>query len=847
MGVPLVATTGRITAFLAAPLTSPQEINWLIVPLLIVFLAGELTWLERDAFLSEIADTAPVPDWVVFVGKFAGLSLAFVVLQGLVMGAGMVTQLLLGHRDLDIDLYVRTLFGLQLADCVLFGLLALVVHSLVNHKYVGHLLALVAYSVMAFGPSFGVEHNLLIYGSDPGWTYSDMRGFDPFIGPWLWFKVYWTAWGLVLTITAVLLSVRGREDGFRSRLAQARRRFTRRVAGLTAAALVLMLSVGGFIFYNTNVLNAYSSESAGVLSRVDYERRYGQYRDIPQPLVTNVDLQLEIHPRRRVADIRGTYTLVNRTSGSIDSVHLATKAGVDTTNVRFDRPSRAVASDETLGHRIYALETPLVPGGMLRLDFDVRFDPRGFPNRGIDASVAANGTYFTNDAWLPAIGYQADREPRSSGIRRMHGLADRPAVPRLTDATAPHDAGRGARVSVQAVLGTDEGQIAVAPGRLRRTWTKDGRRYFQYATDAPIRNDFAFYSAAYALREARWNDVAIQILHHPRHALNVDRLIRSVQASLHYYTKAFGPYPHGQVRFVEHPGDGVVLHAAPVNISYEESFSLLNPDADARNIDLPFAVAAHEVAHQWWGNTLVPAEVEGAGVLTETLAWYSAMGVVEQAYGPEHLRRLLDMMREVYVTPRAMANVPLLRATDRFLAYRKGPFAMYALREYIGAEQVNGALRRLIERHGSGAPPLPTSLDLYRELQAITPAELRPLLADLFEANTYWQLTAERATAAPTGTGAWHVTVDVHARKVVVDTAGVETERPMDDVIEVGVFGPAEAGRADKPLYLRTHRLRSGAQRIMVTVPRRPTRAGIDPRRLLIEVRGEDNVRAIAH
>ena len=36
----------------------------MIVPLLIVFYAGELVWREREARLSEIADAAPVPEWV---------------------------------------------------------------------------------------------------------------------------------------------------------------------------------------------------------------------------------------------------------------------------------------------------------------------------------------------------------------------------------------------------------------------------------------------------------------------------------------------------------------------------------------------------------------------------------------------------------------------------------------------------------------------------------------------------------------------------------------------------------------------------------------------------------------
>ena len=75
-----------------------------------------------------------------------------------------------------------------------------------------------------------------------------------------------------------------------------------------------------------------------------------------------------------------------------------------------------------------------------------------------------------------------------------------------------------------------------------------------------------------------------------------------------------------------------------------------------------------------------------------------------------------------------------LRAVHRHHAYRKGPFAMYALSEYIGETLVNDALRRLLAQYASGA--LLTTLDLYRELQAVTPDSLQYLLHDLFEANT---------------------------------------------------------------------------------------------------------------
>ena len=70
----------------------------------------------------------------------------------------------------------------------------------------------------------------------------------------------------------------------------------------------------------------------------------------------------------------------------------------------------------------------------------------------------------------------------------------------------------------------------------------------------------------------------------------------------------------------------------------------------------------------------------------------------------------------------------------------------------------------------------------------MTPDSYQYLLRDLFEKNTFWELVTERATAKQTSAGAWQVTLDVRARKVVIDEAGIETEAPMDDCIEVGVL-----------------------------------------------------------
>jgi ABC-2 type transport system permease protein len=832
-GVPLIPTTTLVIAELTAPLSAELS-RWVIVPLLIVFFAGELVWRERDAGLGEINDATPVSDWVPLLGKFLGLGLVLAVFTALQAMAGMAAQAILGYQNFEIALYLKILFGLQLSEYFLFALLALLVHVLVDQKYVGHLAAVVAYVMIALASMFGVEHNLLIYGAGPAWSYTEMRGFGPSLEPWLWFKTYWAAWAILLAVAARLLWPRGRERGLGVRLELARRRFTRLTVWTAVTAMGLVVALGAFIFYNTNVLNAYLTASDVAERGAEYERRFGKYAGIPQPRLTAATLRVEIYPERCAVDIHGTYRLVNRSAVAIESVHVATSSEVETGDVKFDRPAARVLADEKPGHRIYALEKPLEPGDSVRLDFDVHVEPHGFGESGVSASVVANGTSFSN-GWLPAIGYQRNRELTSASDRREHGLALRPLIPSLYDVEARKDRGEG--IAFEAVVGTHADQVAVAPGTLRRTWTEAGRRYFDYSTEGPIGDEWAVFSANYAVREARWNDVAIRIFHDPRHTRNLDRMVRSIRASLDYYTAQFGPYPRTWLNVVERPGNGTGMHADAGMLTFTEGTALWNPTDD--RLDLPYAVVAHEMAHQW---TVPYAAVEGAPVMSESLAWYYAMKVVEHARGPEQLRRLLSFMRQPHPYSPIRRGEPLLRGLDPYLAYRRGPFALHALSEYIGEEQVNGALRRLLEKHRSQEAPLATTLDLYRELQVVTPDSLKYLLHDLFEVNTYWELQTERVTTQQTDAGAWQVTLDVRARKVVADEAGVETEAPMNDWVEVGVFDDNDL---NEPIYLKPHRVSTGRQTLTVTAPRKPARAGLDPRHLLIDGKTEDNVRAV--
>jgi ABC-2 type transport system permease protein len=335
--------------------------------------------------------------------------------------------------------------------------------------------------------------------------------------------------------------------------------------------------------------------------------------------------------------------------------------------------------------------------------------------------------------------------------------------------------------------------------------------------------------------------------------VNADRMMRSMRSSLAYYSEQFGPYQYRELRVVELPRYPMNPsgRAHPHTIIYSEGGAFLTR-VDSGEIDRAFFVVAHETAHQWWGGQVMPTAVPGAGMVSEALAQYSAIMVLETEYGAAMAREFYDYNLDMYLGGRTVftnREAPLLDVYgQKYVHYFKGAVAMYTLRDRLGAPAVNAALHRFREKYaGPDAPPA-TSRALYAELQAAAPDSLRPLLSDLFEHITLWDVRTDSARAEPDGAGAWRVTLHVDASKARADSIGRQTPIPMDDLVEVGVFAEQKAapsGLGDT-LYFRQHRLRSGKQTITVVVPRRPTQAGVDPYRKFIERERDDNVAAVA-
>jgi hypothetical protein len=399
-----------------------------------------------------------------------------------------------------------------------------------------------------------------------------------------------------------------------------------------------------------------------------------------------------------------------------------------------------------------------------------------------------------------------------------------------------------------ATVSTVAGQTALAPGALIDHWVEDDRAYFRYGIDVPVRHFFSFLSAAYEVVRDRWNDVTIEIFHHGPHDANLERMLEAARDSLAYYSTEFGPYPYRTLRIVEFPAYRSFAQAYPGMIPFSESMGFV-ADVKAGDIDMPYYVTAHEIAHQWWGHQVAAANVEGDGLIHESLAQYAALLVMERRYGKERMRRFLKYELDRYLSERAAdpeGEKPLFRVGDQpYIYYRKGSLAMYAMRDYLGTEVVNRALARLVELRGFSAPPYATSLDLVHLIKEETGPESRSLVEDFLEKITLHDLSLNNATFEPLPDGRYRVRLTVAAEKRHADPDGTERPAPFDLPVDIGLFrrSPAHPDFGeDDVIYLARHVLPGPGHAIELIVDHEPAYAGIDPYSKLIDRDPEDNL-----
>uniref|UniRef100_B0T243 Peptidase M1 membrane alanine aminopeptidase domain-containing protein n=1 Tax=Caulobacter sp. (strain K31) TaxID=366602 RepID=B0T243_CAUSK len=828
------------------------------------FYAGELVWREQDRKTHELIDVTPIPDWAFVVPKTLAISLVLLSTFLAGVAVSVIIQLIKGYTHLELVNYIVWWVLPQAADCILMAVLAVFIQVLSPHKFVGWGLMVLYIIALIVASSWGLEHNLYLYDGSPMVPISDFNGQSRFwIGAW-WFRLYWTAFAVVLLVLCHVLWRRGTESRLRPRLAALPRRLMGGPGVIAGVALVAFIGVGAFIYINTNVWNAYRTTLSNERWAADYEKALLPFETTPQPKIVAVKLDVDIRPGAPRIDTKGVYEIENRTDKPLREIH-----------VRFDRDLKVLALSiegarpkrtfERFNYRIFAFDTPMQPGERRSMSFSTARVAMGFRNSGADTLMVDNGTFINDGQLAPSLGMDRNGLLTDRSKRRKYGLKPELRPAKLGDVASRQFNGLRRDsdwVTSDITVTTDADQTPMAPGYKvsDTTWHESAnmsgpvnkagdRRTARFVTEAPILHFFSIQSARYALRTELYKGVRLSVYYHPAHAWNVERMISSMKRSLDYDQANFSPYQFRQLRYLEFPAYGNFAQSFANTIPWSENLGFVSKYEDPTKIDMVTYVGAHEIAHQWWAHQLIGADQQGGAALAETLAQYSALMVMKKIYGEPMIRKFLKYELDRYLRARGgevIEELPLRQVEDQpYIYYNKGSLVMYRLASEIGEDNVNAALRDMLAAYAFKGPPYPTTLELVAALRRHAPADKQALITDLFEKITLYDLKTTAATVKKRPDGRFDVTLTVTAKKLYAEGRGQEKEAPMSEPMDIGLFTlePGKKGfGADKVVAFERRTITSGTQTLGFVTSVAPKAAGVDPYNMVIDRNGDDNI-----
>jgi ABC-2 type transport system permease protein len=808
--------------------------------------SAELIHRERASRIGEIINASPFPDWLMILSKTAAMCLVVNALMLVAVGTLMALQTAAGYTNFELGLYLQSAFIYNGIYHCMLCILAVVIQAISPNKWLGMLLALGVYiTLLSLEPS-GFDHVLYSF-SIPAAVYSDMNGYGHFVKPVFSLIAYWGAFCVLLIIAGHLFYPRGNYSSLRERLRDARTRLVARVRGAAGLAAIAFIGAGGWIFYNTNILNEYLTPNERLQRKANYERAYGRFENAPAPSYDSIDIAVDIFPEERRMESRGSVTLGNHKKAPISEFVLSVSAALRFNQLAVENTTLA-QSDPAQGFYLFRLNAPLPPGATVKMTWNATRRNEGFVAANPDNALVANGTYLDTIDVMPIPGYDTTRRITDNAQRRKYGLPPAPRAPKLGDpAYADRIAyGVDSRTEFEVILSTSADQIAVAPGVLQKDWRQEGRRYFHYKAEKPILPNLSFCSARYEIARDRWKDVALEIYYDPKHPFNIAAMMETAKRGLEMYSTEFAPYQYAYLRILEFPNYRGLGKFHSGAVPFSEAVGFVNDLREWENVDYG---VLHELAHLWWGERITGAPIQGRWMLTENMADYSSIMLFKEYYSPVLANRIVRGMLEGYLKSRSgedEAEVPVMYTERHGYLRAKGPHALYALQDIIGKDKVHQALRNFLKDYSFQTSPCPTSRDLVNALRAEAGPEYQQLITDLFERIVLYDLQVDAASARKVD-GGYEVTIEVTARQFEADGRGKETEEPLDTWFDVAVFAETKENLDGvTPLYIAKHRLRSGKQVLTIRTSERPGIAALDPFHKRVERSAENNSRVIA-
>jgi ABC-2 type transport system permease protein len=457
------------------------------------------------------------------------------------------------------------------------------------------------------------------------------------------------------------------------------------------------------------------------------------WRNVPQPAIDEMDVDVRIDPREGTFAMKGRYVLRNIHEKPIDA--LALTPGFHYRNLSWEFAGRThdeasaaadrkatrglIAVENSAGLWVFRPEKPLARGETATVSFsyDGRWpDGVGRNSRGASEFILPAGVVLNSfsASMLPLVGWVD-----GVGVDPEDAVEPRRPRPDEWRECTKAGFGNGGTMTVRARVTVPDGYRAHCPGVLERDTVQDGWRTMEWRTDQPVR---FFNVVAGDWQETRGERTSIW--HLASHPYNIESMKEALDASHRWYSEWFYPYPWKELRLTEFPGLATYAQGFGTNIVFSEGIGFLAKPTETE--DAPFLITAHEAAHQWWGNILMPGDGPGGNILSEGLAHYSTARLFEKVRGAESRKAFLRGIEQTYCErrradeERPMVQVDGMRPGDTTVTYDKGGWVFWMLKDLMGEEACDRGTRAFIERFKDG-PDYPLLQDYTVVMREFAP------------------------------------------------------------------------------------------------------------------------------
>jgi len=755
----------------------------LLICLLMMFYTVESLERERGAGLAAIYYATPVRTWGVMLGKgLANAAVGVAVMAAAWLG-GAIVQLWQGRVSLGLTPFV-IVWGLLLVPTFLvWSAFISAVYAVLRSRYAAYavgLAALIFTGWRQLNDQMSWVGNWMVWGtvawSDMGTFEIDRRA--------LWLNRI-AALGLAALLFAITARVFPRREHDPARIVQRLRpaalgRAVLRLAPLWAVPAGVLL----VLWFQVNA--GFQSEASKDKAKDYWKKNLATWRDAKLPDITHVEMCVGLKPNRRSFQATGTYTLGNFHDEPLASIPLT--AGLHWTKVSWTLNDEPYTPEDRQGLFVFTPPRPLAPGEALRIGFEYGGKvPPGISENGarrVDEFILPSGVVLTSfsGSFAPVVGWvemigvdeKNEYEPRVFTDDFYKGQT-RSAF----GGTRPH-------TTLISITGPESYRYN-SVGILESETVKSGYRTAVWRSDHPV----AFFNVVAGRWSEKRGDGTV-IYYHPAHAYNLEEMSQALDAARRYYSEWFHPFPWAELKVSEFPGLASYAQGFPTNITFSESIGFLTRSTAKSRA--AFFVTAHEAAHQWWGNILAPGEGPGGEILSEGMANFSTIMLMEQARGPhariEFIKRLEDQYgeRRQVDSEKPLVRINQRRAGDTTVMYDKGSWVFWMLQQLMGREANLDGLRDFMATWSQN-PDHPVLEDFIATMRPHAPDAAA---FDAFVAQWFfdvvipeYRFSSVKREAAPGG--GWIVTATIEnagTGRMPVEVAAARGERFLDQTEE---------------------------------------------------------------